>query len=149
MVPIGLLLFGVLFMPCCFYPCCWGINRINLAIKPYGWLDVFKIIITFVLVCVAWVFFRADTLSLALDYLGQLTSLKSFSIHFFIKNNAYTLMFLLSVLGVVILSIREFLWILQKRETPYINRYWALFLLIAICFMGSFKNQMDFIYFQF
>ena len=124
-------------------------NRTNLASKSYGWLDVLKIGTTFTLVCVAWVFFRADSLSLALTYLEQLSSLDSFSLRFFIKNNAYTLLFLLSVLAIGILSVRELLWVLQKRETPYLNRYWTLFLLLAIFFMGSFKNQMDFIYFQF
>jgi alginate O-acetyltransferase complex protein AlgI len=124
-------------------------NRTNLASKSYGWFDAFKIGTTFILVCVAWVFFRADSLSLALTYLRQLISLDSFSLRFFIKNNAYMLLFLLSVLAIMILSVRELLWVLQKRETPYLNRYWTFFLLIAIFFMGSFKNQMDFIYFQF
>lgn len=138
-------LHAVLFLPLLFGN--W--NRTNLTTKNYGWIDFFKIIITFLMVCLAWVFFRATSITLAFNYLDELTRLDSLSIKFFIKNNAYTLLFLLSILSIFILSFRELLWVLQNKETPYLNRYWSLFILLVIFFMGSFKNQMDFIYFQF
>ena len=138
-------LHAALFLPLLFGN--W--NRTNLVIRPYGWLDAFKIATTFFLVCVAWVFFRADSLSVAVTYLDELSNLNSLSMHFFVKNNAYTLQFLISVVAIFILGTFELFWILQKRETPNLNRYCTVLLILAICFMGSFKNQMDFIYFQF
>jgi D-alanyl-lipoteichoic acid acyltransferase DltB (MBOAT superfamily) len=139
------LLHSFLFLPLLFGN--W--NRTNVTSKTYGWLDFIKIAITFVLVCFAWVFFRAESITLAFHYLDELTRLDSFSLRFFMKNNAYTLLFFISLLSIFILSFREFLWVLQNKETPYLNRYWSLFILVLIFFMGSFKNQMDFIYFQF
>ena len=76
-------LHAVLFMPLLFGN--W--NRTNLATKDYGWIDFFKIIITFLMVCLAWVFFRATSIALAFNYLDELTRLDSLSIKFFIKNN--------------------------------------------------------------
>ena len=139
------LLHALLFLPLLFGN--W--NRTNVTSKNYGLLDFFKITTTFILVCFAWVFFRAESITLAFHYLDELTSLDSFSMRFFIKNNAYTLLFIISILSIFILSFRELLWVLQNKETPCINRYWSLFIIVIIFFMGSFKNQMDFIYFQF
>ncbi len=139
------ILHGVLFLPLLLR----NSNRNNLATKSYSYVDAMKICITFLLICSTWILFRADSIDLSLRYLIQLIQFDSLSLQFFIKNNAFTLMFLVSTLSIVFLCSRELTWILQKREEPNLNRYWAFFFLIAIFLMGSFKNQMDFIYFQF
>jgi D-alanyl-lipoteichoic acid acyltransferase DltB (MBOAT superfamily) len=136
---------ALLFLPLLLF----NINRSHLITKSYGFVDFVKIVLTFFLVCIAWVFFRADTIAEAIYYLGRIAEFQSFGLTYFFKSNANLLLFAISVLAIVILTIQELIWVLKKRETPYISSYGAAVLVLLLFFMGSFKNQMDFIYFQF
>ena len=136
---------ALLFLPLLLF----NVNRSHLLTKSYGWRDFAKIAFTFFLVCVGWVFFRANSISNAFQYLVYLFELKGFGISLFYSTNANLMIFALSVVAVGLLIIQEFIWVIQKRETPKISALKALFLVLIIFFMGSFKNQMDFIYFQF
>jgi D-alanyl-lipoteichoic acid acyltransferase DltB (MBOAT superfamily) len=62
----------------------FNVNRSHLISKSYGWIDFVKIGVTFFIVCVGWVFFRADSISSAMDYLTTFFSFESFTIDFFI-----------------------------------------------------------------
>ncbi len=136
---------ALLFLPLLLF----NINRSHLITKSYGWLDFAKIGLTFLVVCIGWVFFRADSISDAFQYLAHLFELKNLGLSLFYKTNANLMIFALSVLAVGILSMQELLWVTKKRELPKISAFGALLLVLLIFFMGSFKNQMDFIYFQF
>ena len=136
---------ALLFLPLLMF----NVNRSHLITKSYGLLDFAKIGFTFIVVCVGWVFFRADSIADAFQYLAHLLELKSIGLSLFYKTNANLMIFALSVLSVVILSSQELIWVLKKRELPKISAFGALLLVLLIFFMGSFKNQMDFIYFQF
>ena len=48
-----------------------------------------------------------------------------------------------------LLGVIKALLSIKKRELPKISAFGALLLVLLIFFMGSFKNQMNFIYFQF
>jgi len=126
-----------------------NVNRSHLITKSYGWLDFAKIGFTFFVVCIGWVFFRADSIADAFQYLTHLFELKSLGLSLFYKTNANLMIFALSVLAVGILSMQELVWVIKKRDLPKISAFGALLLVLLIFFMGSFKNQMDFIYFQF
>jgi hypothetical protein len=101
------------------------------------------------MVCIGWVFFRANSISEAFLYLIHLFELKSLDLSFFYSTNANLIIFALSVIAIGIVSIQELIWVIKKRELPSLSTYGALFLVLLLFFMGSFKNQMDFIYFQF
>lgn len=136
---------ALLFLPLLLF----NINRSHLITKSYGWVDFAKIGITFLIVCIGWVFFRADSISDAFQYLAHMLELNSLGLSLFYKTNANLMIFALSVLAVGILSMQELVWVIKKRELPKISAFGALLLVVLIFFMGSFKNQMDFIYFQF
>ena len=136
---------ALMFLPLLLF----NINRSHLITKSYGWLDFAKIGVTFLVVCIGWVFFRADSIAAAFQYLAHMFELKSLGLALFYKTNANLMIFALSVLAVGILSMQELVWAIKKRELPKISAFGALLLVLLIFFMGSFKNQMDFIYFQF
>lgn len=136
---------ALLFLPLLLF----NVNRSHLITKSYGWLDFAKIGVTFLVVCIGWVFFRADSITDAFQYLAHLFELKSLGLSLFYKTNANLMIFALSVLAVGILSMQELVWVIKKRDLPKISAFGALLLVLLIFFMGSFKNQMDFIYFQF
>jgi D-alanyl-lipoteichoic acid acyltransferase DltB (MBOAT superfamily) len=136
---------ALLFLPLLLF----NVNRSHLITKSYGWLDFAKIGVTFLVVCIGWVFFRADSIAAAFQYLAHLFELKNLGLTLFYKTNANLMIFGLSVLAVGILSMQELVWVIKKRELPKISAFGALLLVLLIFFMGSFKNQMDFIYFQF
>lgn len=136
---------ALLFLPLLLF----NVNRSHLITKSYGWLDFAKIGVTFLVVCIGWVFFRADSITDAFQYLAHLFELKSLGLSLFYKTNANLMIFALSVLAVGILSMQELVWVIKKRDLPKISAFGALLLVLIIFFMGSFKNQMDFIYFQF
>lgn len=136
---------ALLFMPLLLL----NINRSHLITKSYGFIDFVKIGTTFLLVCIGWVFFRADSIAEAFHYLGRLFEFKSLGLRYFFKTNANMMLFAISVLSIAILSVQELVWVLKKKDIPVISSYGAIILLLLLFFMGSFKNQMDFIYFQF
>ena len=136
---------ALMFLPLLLF----NVNRSHLITKSYGWLDFAKIGVTFLVVCIGWVFFRADSIAAAFQYLAHMFELKSLGLALFYKTNANLMIFALSVLAVGILSMQELVWAIKKRELPKISAFGALLLVLLIFFMGSFKNQMDFIYFQF
>jgi D-alanyl-lipoteichoic acid acyltransferase DltB (MBOAT superfamily) len=136
---------ALMFLPLLLF----NINRSHLITKSYGWLDFAKIGVTFLVVCVGWVFFRANSISDAFQYLGHLFELKKLGLSLFYSTNANLMIFALSVFAIGILSVQELVWVLKKREVPKLSAYGTLLLVLLIFFMGSFKNQMDFIYFQF
>lgn len=136
---------ALMFLPLLLF----NVNRSHLITKSYGWLDFSKIGFTFFVVCIGWVFFRADSIADAFQYLTHLFELKSLGLSLFYKTNANLMIFGLSVFAVGILSMQELVWVIKKRDLPKISAFGALLLVLLIFFMGSFKNQMDFIYFQF
>ena len=108
-----------------------------------------RILINYLLVCVAWIFFRADSLSNATVYLQNMLS-SGFSISLF---NPYILLF--GIFFSACLMIFEF--ITQKEESPLIFlkkgtgrpiRWGIYILLINITLLFQGKMQ-EFIYFQF
>jgi D-alanyl-lipoteichoic acid acyltransferase DltB (MBOAT superfamily) len=127
----------------------FNVNRSHLISKSYGWMDFVKIGVTFFIVCVGWVFFRADSISSAMDYLTTFFSFESFTIDFFIKNNRYLLASVVCMMSIFIVSIIEFINVKEKNSTIQLSTPFIIFLIFLLFFTGSFKNQLDFIYFQF
>lgn len=116
----------------------------NCGILP-TFKEVFQMISTFTLVCVAWVFFRADSVYTALQYLGGILQ-NSFLEDFRISD------FQLSLGAISIMLFGE--WVFKGKhilafEFPLV-RYAGYFgVVMLILFFGAFFNPQDFIYFQF
>lgn len=124
-------------------------NRKSLADNTYKISDLPKILITFLFVCIAWVFFRADTIGDALNYIAGMFRFDDFSVNLFIKNSKYTLLTLICFISIIYLLIIEWSNVKKNNFEIIMSKYVVLVLLFMIFFMGAFKNQMSFIYFQF
>lgn len=123
-------------------------NKIVLS-DNISWKEGLGIVSTFLMVCVAWVFFRAENIPHALAYLGNMLSFNGLYPKLFLSSSANTLMFGISLVAILLLLTFEFLWRKQKLQRPKLTITTVAFMLLMIFAFGGFKNQMDFIYFQF
>ena len=108
-----------------------------------------KILTTYLLVCLAWIFFRAESIDVALEFITNMLKINSDKIFF----NPYIL--IISIVSSLILLTSEF--ITQNDESPLIwlkkrtniAVRWAAYIIIinvTLIFQG---HMQEFIYFQF
>lgn len=124
-------------------------NRNNLSSGAYNFKDLPKIILTFMLVCIAWVFFRADSLTIAYEYLIGMFDFSSLSIHFFLKSSKYILLTLIVLLSIITLVSYEWYALKRNNSIVLLSKRSMILLIGMILFMGVYRNQLTFIYFQF
>lgn len=108
--------------------------------------------VTFVFVVLGWIFFRAETLPMAVDYLSDLCSVSLFSIPKISGiNNVYALvsMFFIVFMLLVEWLNRDKLFGLDLKNVKKTYIRYGLYgmVLFSIYFFGN--NSSDFIYFQF
>ena len=123
-------------------------NRVNLGevklkFDLLSFRTILNIVFTFLLTCLAWIFFRADTIEIAFNYLFNIFSFsfdKSFVNY-------------LSKTTIVIFSFFLFLeWKNRNNENPLAGKFWFVKTILVIVFLilfGNFYNVNEFIYFQF
>lgn len=124
-----------------------------------GWLHILRVFVTFCLTCIAWIFFRANTLSDALHILHAIFGtvkhgfIVDFSTAFSLSTNAL----LMVLVCTVVLLIADW-FISEKNLAGKINQYVApryavYFVLIAVILLfgsyGTGYDPQDFVYFQF
>ncbi|MCP4522409.1 MAG: MBOAT family protein [Cytophagales bacterium] len=114
----------------------------------FGFKDVFFILINFAVVVVAWVFFRAENITQAFDYLNNFIQFSGGG-NFFRKTNSYLIMTLSAVLGIMIMLVVEYIAFRKNKSEVSFPSWLLIVFLILISFLGVFKDQSDFIYFQF
>ncbi|QHT71078.1 MBOAT family protein [Rhodocytophaga rosea] len=127
-------------------------NRSHLNIAAEGKLlpsakEVFQMATTFLLTCIAWVFFRAANISQAFNYLQEMFSWSLFTL----PSQEY-LKYMPWILVLVLIEWiqREKAHPLTIETTPVLVRWSAYFLVFFIVFKNFFTNNAnDFIYFQF
>ena len=126
-------------------------NRNNMDSIVLKWnLDsvkvLFSILITFLLTCVAWVFFRARTITDAVLYLKRVFTNNKFASQY-LENERYNYELLLMI-GLFVLVE----WNNRKKEEPISGKRntlkMALAILVIIAF-GTYSDYKEFIYFQF
>lgn len=106
--------------------------------------SVVKVFSTFFIVTLAWVFFRADSLKDAFEYLGGMLSPSLFSGH------AYDDRVLLLILPFVFVEFLQ-----RKKEIvlefniPYRFVRWLLYLTVSVYVFIHWGKEVEFIYFQF
>lgn len=105
-----------------------------------------QILSTFMLSCLAWIFFRAPSISSALEYIKRMFTQGVFGTQY-LANQRYNYELVL-----LILLFIGFEWRYRNQIEPLSGRYsWAkvAFCLAGIVLWGVFSDYKEFIYFQF
>lgn len=117
-----------------------------------NWNIVFSSLVTFIFVLLGWIFFRSESISVAIDYIRNIYSS---SIFYIPKvggiNNVYALISLFYILVLLVIE-----WINKDKSFGFdissIKRRWVRYLLYTIIVFSIYyfgNNSSDFIYFQF
>ncbi len=108
--------------------------------------ELFKIFTTFILVTFAWIFFRADTVTIAINYLKRLALNQNFGIEYLnIERYSIEMFALISIF--ILLE-----WFHKHQEHPISGKQkWlkVIGIIIMILTVGVYSNHQEFIYFQF
>ncbi|MCB9426822.1 MAG: MBOAT family protein [Flavobacteriales bacterium] len=126
-------------------------NRSNTGniIIPNGFEGVriaFGIIQTFILTCLAWIFFRAQSLEEAVSYIRRLVTDLTFKIQY-LNNERYSLELLMMIVVFVFVE-----WFNRHKVEPLSGKFsWFKIsaAIIAMYMFGVYSDYKEFIYFQF
>ena len=118
--------------------------------------EFFQVIYTYFAVVLAWVFFRAESLSVAFEYLNQIFSLSLFNspindlINFSSGNNNKALAVILVLFVFAEWFMRKSVYPLTFNDSTIANKLsWVIYYLIIILILLYGGSSQDFIYFQF
>lgn len=124
-------------------------NRTNVEEISISWnfssfKTILSILLTFGLTCLAWIFFRSESINMAFDYIKKI-SLFTFSLEGLKNQTSYLIIIVLFYL--ILLE-----WINRKKECPLFDRFSRIKIIVTILFIllfGQFGIESKFIYFQF
>lgn len=128
-----------------------GTNRNNMETAELHWdfnsIKVFfSILATFSLSCLAWIFFRANSIHIAFDYIGKMVTNQSF-VSQYLTNQRYSYELLLLLLVFILVE-----WNSRTKLEPISGKYSGIkvaLCLLAIITLGTYSDYKEFIYFQF
>ena len=127
-------------------------NRQNIDIiggegTPISLRDVLNVLGTFLLTLLAWVFFRAESVSHALRYIGGIFDASLFGS---LEHYSGLLFFLILVFLVIEWFGRESEYAIERIgfRAPKMVR-WSFYMVLTLMIVAYMDNQQDFIYFQF
>ncbi len=132
-------------------------NRNNIDIVAEGRFlpslkDFFSIIKTFFLTVFAWIFFRAESMTIAINYISEIFSSSLFSIpQFTNKKNALITLIIISIFILIEWMFREYrhtLEPLNNIKSP-VFRCLILSTITIFTFLFMSNSEQEFIYFQF
>jgi len=134
-------------------------NRNNLDIVAKGKLlpglkELFQMITTFILVLVAWVFFRSENLSVAVQYLERIFSRSIFvppsGSSFIGSHHPFTVMTLIIIMFMIEWTGREQQYALAELGTSWRKPLrWTFYIVLLVTTFYFSAQQQQFIYFQF
>jgi len=130
-----------------------GVNRKNTnVVAQNAWLpnikELFQMVATFLLVCLSWVFFRAENLSMAFDYLKKIVSSTFMPENFlYFKPELIVLIFIWIIFEWSIFRHEDYLLRFDKLS-PIMRRLFYIFIGSLIYFFMV-NESTTFIYFQF
>jgi D-alanyl-lipoteichoic acid acyltransferase DltB (MBOAT superfamily) len=124
-------------------------NRNYVQTIRMSYTQIPKVLINFTFVTLAWIFFRADTITIAWQFLTDIFSFNGFSLDVFIKSSKTILFSLIILTSIFVLLVLEGWAVQHNKKEVVLSKYSAILIVLLICFMGVFKNPSDFIYFQF
>jgi hypothetical protein len=105
-----------------------------------------SIVTTFLLSCLAWIFFRASSIHQALRYIQRIFTDQQFTFQF-LKNERYNYELLFLIVAFVAVE-----WNNRTKVEPISGKYSTLKLVLclaAILALGTYSDYKEFIYFQF
>jgi D-alanyl-lipoteichoic acid acyltransferase DltB (MBOAT superfamily) len=121
------------------------IDKLKLSVFKHRYFLIPNMLITFALVCFAWVFFRATSISDGLEVIKkmfQFSITDNISLYFF----RYELLF--CFLLIALLMVKERLWLhINTQNNSYF--YVINFIILFSSYLFGVFNQKQFIYFQF
>lgn len=121
----------------------------NMSSKTIDIHSVVMMVLTFSITCFAWIFFRAESVTDAFKYIGIIFSDLSFGVNTFARTNVHLFTAFITSVAIIGLLAIEFRAYLKGRSRVINNTLVTYVIMFAILFMGAFKNQASFIYFQF
>lgn len=104
---------------------------------------------TFLLITFGLILFRSESIRSAGGYLFSIIKNFSFDISYFFKTKQLLLMTIISIIGVIIMLWAEWRAFINKNEYVKPGRLFIILLVLLLVFIGSYKDQMSFIYFNF
>lgn len=122
------------------------LDTVNINFSKAGLFNFINIVLTFSIVALGWVFFRASTITSAFAYLKQLVTDLNFSFQY-LSIERYNIEALLLVFYFVLTE-----WFSRNFEHPFIGKYKTVYFATTIVFiitLGVYSKHTDFIYFQF
>jgi D-alanyl-lipoteichoic acid acyltransferase DltB (MBOAT superfamily) len=108
--------------------------------------EVLRMLATFVLCCLAWIFFRAKTITIAFDYIRRIFTNQSFQAQY-LENERYSYEIIVLILAFILVE-----WNSRNKIEPISGRYsWLKMALciVTIIALGTYSDYKAFIYFQF
>lgn len=120
-------------------------NTISLKLLP-SIKEFFQMVSTFSLVMLAWVFFRAETILDAFNYLKNIVIKFNFEIEY-LPIERYSIELMGLIFAFICIE-----WVQRDFEHPFVGRWkWIkiTFVLIMLVTLGVYSNYQEFIYFQF
>ncbi len=105
-------------------------------------------IFTFLVVCLAWVFFRSESVSEAFSYLSGVFT-NSGSANIILASNKRLLTLCVVLFAAVVMMMVEFNYERKGKNEVLLPSYGLGIVVLGIMFFGAFSNPEDFIYFQF
>ena len=108
--------------------------------------ELLQMTITFVTVTLAWIFFRADTVTDAWLYIKQIVGSMQFNV-VYLNIERYSIE-MLGLIGVLLASE----WWHRQEEHPFVGKFkWVKIIgvLLLLVTLGVYSNHQEFIYFQF
>jgi alginate O-acetyltransferase complex protein AlgI len=108
--------------------------------------ELMRMMATFVLCCLAWIFFRAKTIAIAFDYLHRIFTNRNFQAQY-LENERYSYEIIVLILGFILVE-----WNSRNKIEPISGNYNWLKIglcITAIIALGTYSDYKAFIYFQF
>jgi D-alanyl-lipoteichoic acid acyltransferase DltB (MBOAT superfamily) len=126
-------------------------NRSNMEMVKLHWnaasvKEILNILYTFTLACLAWIFFRAKSITDAVWYIKRIFTDGSFSSQY-LSNERYNYELLLMIGLFIVVE-----WNNRLKEEPLSGKYsWfkVALAVAAIVALGTYSDYKEFIYFQF
>lgn len=107
-----------------------------------------KVLVTFILVMLTWVFFRSITITDAISYLERIVTLSNGQ-NFYASTSKYLIITGVSFLSILFLILVEYYNEQRSKSEVNFRAYYLVLLCLIIAYFGAIKNHADFIYFQF
>lgn len=109
-------------------------------------IDWFNILMTFLITCMAWVFFRADNIFIGFDYLKRIFVNPTFGLQY-LGIDRYSVELLALIAAFVVIE-----WKNRTKQEPISGKYdlaKSVFYILIIILYGTYSKNSEFIYFQF